>query len=307
VPAPGTLLAPLPANAADATGVLTPAFVRQEAQAVYRELVAGLGAEDRARVAAIPLTVTEDARMVNAVAGCSGGAHHPFVAITTGLLTIEAGSATARARDAALGGNAYEQYATAVAAAARAHGPIPALVVPPTARTVPADARVRAHTRFLLDEQLAFVLGHELSHHYRGHTGCAGGASGAAGGVATIRQVLARAVPLFQQPAEAEADVAGVINLLDVGAHRAGGAWTEEGAQITLDMFGRLDALGVDTAVMVFLEHHPPPQVRRPIVDWTASEWRAGRRPTSYPSPASGNLPLPAGLPAGLPTGLPAR
>ena len=39
------------------------------------------------------------------------------------------------------------------------------------------DPRKLARQKMLFDEQLAFVLGHELAHHYRGHTGCADGAA----------------------------------------------------------------------------------------------------------------------------------
>ena len=54
------------------------------------------------------------------------------------------------------------------------------------------DARKLARQRFLFDEQIGFILGHELGHHYRGHTGCAQGGNATARAAASGRSACAR-------------------------------------------------------------------------------------------------------------------
>lgn len=290
-------LPPPPPGSVDASGAMTPAFLRSEAQAVYAELIAQLPPTERARVAGVPLVVMEDQVEVNALASCSRSSQRPWVGITSALLTLEGAVAEARAHDALSGGNRFEEYVSQVARLVRSRGAVGGLPAGFLAAPLATDPRKLAHQRFLFDEQVAFVLGHELAHHYRGHTGCANG--GAAGGAVDrddIQRVLTHTVPLFHQPLESEADVWGVTNVLDAGAHRAGGVWTEEGAQITLDFFGRLTRMGIETVLLGFLRTHPPPQIRRPIVDNAAQNWRSGRRPS-----ASGSSGLPIPIPIPLP------
>jgi hypothetical protein len=254
---------------------MTPAFIRQEAKAVLDELVAALPDQARARVAGIPLVVIEDPKEVNAFAGCdkSGRA---FMGITSPLLTLQQGTSEAKAFDELNGTNRSDQYAGDVANRVKSGQPVAGL--PPGALPVPQalDPRKLARQKFLFDEQVAFVLGHELAHHHRGHTGCANGVSGGVSGE-DVARVLSNTVPLFNQPIEVEADMHGTTDALDAGARRQGGTWTEEGAMMTLNFFARLQSFGVETVVLGFLMTHPPPQIRIPVVQNTAQNWRKQR------------------------------
>jgi hypothetical protein len=42
-----------------------------------------------------------------------------------------------------------------------------------------------------------------------------------------------------------------------------------------LDFFARLQSLGVETVLLGFLSTHPAPQLRLPIVQNAAQQWRA--------------------------------
>jgi len=266
----------------DPSGAITAQYLRQEPASVIAELVAALPTTSRAKVNGIPLQVVEDPKEVNAFAGCSktGSA---FMGITAPLLLIMARTSEARAFDELYGSAKYNELANGIANEVRGQravaGPPPGFLPLPQA----LDPRKLARQRFLFDEQVAFVLGHELAHHYRGHTGCANGASDSSGITAQdVGRVLSSTVPLFNQPNEIEADLQGTFNLLDTGSHRQGGRWTEEGALMALDFFSRLETLGVETVVLGFLMTHPPPQLRLPIVQSAAQQWRAngGRAPT---------------------------
>ncbi|MBI5532992.1 MAG: M48 family metalloprotease [Deltaproteobacteria bacterium] len=292
-PPPATTLAQPPLGSYDPTGAMTPQFIRTEAKVVLDELVAALPDASRAKVAGIPLVVIEDPKEVNAFAGCdkSGRA---FMGITAPLLTIQQGSSEAKAFDELNGTNRYDQYANDVANKVKAGQPVTGL--PPGALSMPQsmDPRKLARQKFLFDEQVAFVLGHELAHHHRGHTGCANGVSGGVTGE-DIGRVLSNTVPLFNQPMEVEADMYGTTNTLDAGARRQGGTWTEEGGMMTLNFFARLQSFGVETVVLGFLMTHPPPQIRIPVVQNTAGNWRR-QRGSGGATPAN-PFPFPLPLP----------
>src|SRR4029453_11284366 len=91
----------------------------------------------------------------------------------------------------------------------------------------------------LFEEELAFVLGHELAHHHLGHLPCTGKPGPL--GSADLARVLSSQVPIFNQPNEAAADLAGTTNLLDAGSRRSGARWNEEGALLTMRFFSGLD------------------------------------------------------------------
>jgi hypothetical protein len=256
--------------------------MRQEPLSVLAELTAALPDDARARVQSVSLKIIEDPKEVNAFAGCSD-AGAPFIAVTAPLLLIMARTSEAPAFDETVGTSKYGDLANGIANEVKAQktvaGPAPGFLPLPQA----LDPRKLARQKFLFDEQLAFVMGHEIAHHHRGHTGCANGA--ASSNVVTPRDIgrlLSNAVPLFNQPNEVEADIQGTFNLLDAGAKRQGGAWSEEGAVMTLDFFSRLQSLGVETVILGFLMTHPPPQFRLPVVRTAAQQWRnnGGRAPT---------------------------
>lgn len=137
-----------------------------------------------------------------------------------------------------------------------------------------SDGRKVARQHQVFHEQLAFVLGHELAHHYLGHTGCANG--GASRGVhpSDLGRLLSRAMPVFNQPNEIAADVAGTNNLLTAGSRRGDYRWTEGGAVLTLQFFAGLDSLTPASIVFAFENSHPHPLLRQPIVQGTANTWR---------------------------------
>ncbi len=280
----GGNLAPPPLGSFDAYGDMTPAFLRSEAKAVLDELVAALADKDRAKVQGIPLVVIEDPKEVNAFAGCDSSGK-AFMGITAPLLNISAAGAEARAYDELTGSNKYDQYDDRVAAMVKAGQPVQGLT--PGELPLPAamDPRKLARQKFLFDEQIGFILGHELAHHYLGHTGCANGGASTQVTAQDIGRLLSGAVPLFNQPMEVEADVNGTRNVLTAGARHQGGTWTEEGALMTLGFFNRLTGFGPEVLLMGFLQTHPPPAVRIPIVQAAAQQWRAaGGGPTPQPS-----------------------
>jgi hypothetical protein len=250
-------------------------WLRSEAGSVIGELIAALPPAARAKVENIPFVADPTVGEVNAFAACDDQGL-PLMAITDGLLEVEAHMAQYKAIDELFGTQKLVAYEQLVAANTRPHQPI---VRPGPGFTDPSqdlDPRKLARQRDLLDEQLAFVLGHELSHHHLGHTGCANG-QGVSRGVspADLGRLLSRVVPLFNQPNEIAADVSGVQNLLTAGSRRQGYRWTEGGAVLTLQFFAALDRLTPASVVFAFENTHPLPQVRLPIVQSTANTWRA--------------------------------
>ncbi len=250
-------------------------YLRGNASQVLVELVAALAPAPQAKVKGIPLTTDPSPGEVNAYAGCDDQGL-PLMAVTDGLLQVEAYIAQFKATDEIFGTKKLDTYLQYMAQNQRPKQPIvpppPGLVDP----TQNVDGRKVARQHQLMDEQLAFVLGHELGHHHLGHTGCANGQSGSRGITSQdLGRALSRAVPLFNQPNEIAADVAGTNNLLSAGARRQGYHWNEQGALLTLDFFARLEQLTPGSLIFGFTHSHPNPVFRRPFVLQTASSWRS--------------------------------
>jgi len=250
-------------------------WLRNEAGVVIDALIDALPPNQKVRVQGIPLIADPTVGEVNAFAACDDQGL-PLMAITDGLLQIEAYIAQFRATDELFGTNKLDQYLQRVAQYQQPRQPI---VTPPAGFVDPvqnADPRKVARQHQLMDEQLAFVLGHELGHHHLGHTGCANG-QGTSRGVSPsdLGRLLSRAVPMFNQPNEIASDVAGTNNLLSAGARQQGYKWNEEGALLTLDFFARLDQLTPAAILFGFESTHPHPLVRKPIVQQTANTWRS--------------------------------
>jgi hypothetical protein len=133
----------------------------------------------------------------------------------------------------------------------------------------------RAHEIF--DETVAFTFGHELSHHYLGHTGCAmQQASTVEQALAALGQVLTSGPATFNQPNEMLADNYGARNTLDTGLARSRVAyrWSEGGGLWLLDFFEHLSrAAGASPLVSILLSH-PDPALRIPLVQGAAASWR---------------------------------
>lgn len=248
-----------------------------ETRAVARELVANLGQVLRARVALVPLVFDPNPNEVNAFAGCDD-ACAPFVAGTEGLLEAIDGISQTKATDELYGTQAYEAYVAVVAPrlVTKDGGSalLPAGIIPPQYLVDPRRIS-RAHEIF--DEVVAFTFGHELSHHYLGHTGCANGQAGGIGpAFAQLGQLAAFVMPWVNQPNEAAADMNGCLNVLDSGRARTSAAyrWTEQGGLWLLDFFARLDRASGASPWLGFLRTHPNPGLRIPLVQGTAATWR---------------------------------
>ncbi|WP_231511155.1 M48 family metalloprotease [Chondromyces apiculatus] len=249
-------------------------WLRNEAGVVMGALVGSLAAGNQSKVNGIPFFSDPAGGDVNAFAGCDDQGL-PFMAVTDGLLEMQAQMAQLKATDEIFGTHKLDDYLRLLAQNQREGQPL----VRPPAGFIDAvqhtDSRKVARQHQIFDEQLAFVLGHELAHHYLGHTGCANGQGGSRGlNPADFGRMLRKVAPIFNQPNEIACDVAGVNNLLTAGSKQQAYRWTEGGALITLNFFKSLDQLTPAHVVFAFELSHPHPSIRLPIVQQTANTWR---------------------------------
>ena len=266
LPAPGPML-----------GILFgPQAWQAEVRVVLNELVRSLSPDKQALVQGIPLIFDPNPNTINAFAGCDEkGA--PFLAGTEGLLeAIDAISQTV-ANDDLYGTHTYDQYtSTVMPRLVQGNTSSPALPLGIVPFTTVLDPRRISHAHELFDNIVAFTFGHELAHHYRGHTGCArGGAAASALDPSQLLRLGSR-VPVFNQTLETDADTFGCINMLDAGrARRPSFQWNERGALLMLDFFSRMDQqAGVSPLNPVgFLQTHPHPALRIPVVQFVAQGW----------------------------------
>ena len=294
-PGANEALAPAPQGSYDASGAFTAPFLQTEARVVLSELVGALTPEHRVRVENIPLQYTTNLAEVNAAAGCrrGGGA---IMAVTGGMLALVSATSEAKAVDELAGTQLLNAYYNLTVTAVRREQPVQPLAPGSVPTQFALDPRKLARQRFLFDEQIGFILGHELGHHYRGHTGCAqgGNATGQEAQAEEVVRIASNAMPLFNQPVEMEADAWGVIDVLDAGARRVGGRWTEEGATLSMDFFQRLEGERGTSPILIFVRSHPPAILRRPVIQMWADNWRRGMRPTTA---GAGGLPIPLPFP----------
>ena len=286
-PPPPALPGPQPPVANDPINTLNVGFMRQRAQEVIRDLIAALPANQQQMVASIPLVVDDEVGEVNAFAACING--KALMAVSDGLLEIQAQMARAKATDEVFGTRKFDEYIRFVAQNQRPKQPI---VRPPAGFFNPGqdvDGRKVARQHQLFEEELAFVLGHELAHHYLQHTGCAGTQPDHVT-PHDLGRLLSSAVPVFNQPNEITADTSGTNNLLSAGSRRAGYKWTEGGAMLTLNFFLALKQITPAEAIIFgFQMTHPHPAFRIPIVQNTAAQWRrSGGNPAPFPFPFPG-------------------
>ena len=250
---------------------------QNEARAVAKELIANLGPQQQARVASIPLVFDPNPNEVNAFAGCDDSGA-PFVAGTEGLLEAVDGISQTKATDELYGTRTYDAYTAAVAPRLVSQNGgsamLPGGVIPAQYWSDPRRIS-RAHEIF--DEVVGFTFGHEYSHHYLGHTGCANGQAGTLGpALAELGMLATQMAPVFNQPNEAAADYNGCLNVLDTGRARSASAYrfTEEGGLWLLDFFSRLERASGANPLLGFLRTHPNPGIRIPIVQAAAAAWR---------------------------------
>jgi hypothetical protein len=269
-PAPA---APIPSQVVgdDAINRADIQFQRARVTALVAELIASLDASVRSRVERLPLTFDPNANDINAFATCtrSGKA---TIAITDGMLILTAYLAQLQASDEVLATRHFDEYVNYVAKNQRANAP----VLAPPAEWLPAASRNHptkvARQQQLNDEMLAFVMAHELGHHYLNHLPCT---SILPLDAAELGILLTDAVPAFNQPNEMAADVAGTRNVLEAGRRRAGYHLAEGGALLTMRFFRALDQASPGD-MFNFERTHPPPSIREPIVQTAAQASRAG-------------------------------
>jgi len=267
LPAPGVIVAPVPNDPINAIDL---GYLRGQAQSLLNELVATLPAAQQSRVAGIPLVVDSTVGDVNAFATCTSSGH-AAMAVTDGLLDIEAHLSQARATDETFGSRKLNDYIQLIVRNQRPKQPI---VQPPPGFFDPTqqmDGRKVARQHQLLEEQIGFVLGHELAHHYLGHLPCT---SAGQLPLAELGQALSGTVPLFNQPNEIAADASGTNTLLTMGFRRAGYHLTEGGALITMQFFAGLEQFNVGALLFAFENDHPPAVLRSPIIQQTAAAWK---------------------------------
>jgi hypothetical protein len=257
--------------------LLGPLMWQAEVRALVSELESQLTPEQQALVAGIPMVFDPDPNNVNAFAGCDDSGA-PFVAGTEGLLETLDAIAQTRATDELFGTRTYDAYTAAVtpqlASSPTASPALPPNVIP-LQFVVDARRVSRAHEMF--DEIAAFTFGHELAHHYRGHTGCAHGQpSHVAPAVSDLRRIASSVIPLINQLNENEADQWGCFDVLATGRARqaTGLRWTEEGGLWLFDFFSRLDGAAGASPLVGFLRTHPSPALRIPLVQLDATTWR---------------------------------
>jgi hypothetical protein len=267
--APPVQPAALPSVSDDPINTLNVAWLRQSAQSILTELTRALPDVARTRVDGIPLVVDDTAGDVNAFAACSNG--RSLMAVTDGLLEIMAWLSMAAAHDELFATTKTDEYIRFIAQNLAPGRPIPrpnALF----AAAAQVDGRKVQRQHVLFEEALAFVLGHELAHHHLGHLPCTGKAG--AFGSGDLARVLSSQVPLFNQPNEAAADLAGTTNVLDAGARRNGARWSEQGGLLTMRFFIGLDGGLGSSLLLAFQQSHPPPRLRIPLIQQSADFWR---------------------------------
>lgn len=234
--------------------------LQAHAQTVLDELVAALPEDKRVHVSGYELQFDNALGDVNAYATCGQGGT-PIVAVSDGLLLIAAHLAMSTATDEVFETEKRSQYLDWISE----HG----IDAPPPGFYSPAfhtDRAKIARQRQIFDEQLAFILGHELAHHYLGHLGCKSDGDPAV--------EATEGVGLFDQASELAADVAAVKNILAAGKRRAGYEWTEDGALLVLGAFQARTEITVKTIVFAFERTHPIPAVRMPLITTTADLWK---------------------------------
>ena len=279
-PAPQTPTQPTLPAGPDPINQLDLNFLRNQGTGILRELVAALPPLQQGRVANIPLVVDSTVGEVNAFATCTREGR-AAMAITDGLLEIEAQLARSRAHDELGGTRKVDEYIQLIARNQRPKQPI----VRPAAGffdpRLDNDPRKIARQHQIFEEQVAFVLGHELAHHYLNHLPCTGAGALAP---AEVARVLSDTIPAFNQPNELAADISGTNDMLTAGARRSSGHhFTEGGAMLTMQFFSGLDASS-PADIFNFERSHPPPSVRIPVIQQTASAWRTtGGRGLPYP------------------------
>src|SRR4051812_13713283 len=203
LPAPRGPRQPIPSTAGlrDPINTRNLPWLHAETGRVMKQLIATLGFDKHAEVADVELITDDYFGIANAFAVCNADGR-PVVAVTDKLIEILARLAAARAMEELFDVDATEAYIAWSAEHPLSSGP-------PDGREDRAmwnDRKKLIRQRAIFDESIAWVLGHELAHHYLGHIRC----DGSGGLVDAIRDAARAIVPAFQQPDELAADAAGI-------------------------------------------------------------------------------------------------
>lgn len=309
------------------TGALLMPVMKDEAKKIYQKEIDALSASRKSAVEKIPLLFEDNKEEINAFAGCDDSGK-TFVVVTAGMYQMLDLMAQTRATDETFGTGYYDEYIKELAK--QQEGKAQILPLPPGMLDVSKslDQRKLKRQRQLFDEAVAYVLGHELAHHYMGHLGsaCTGGGGGTIKPGDLIR-LGKKVIPAINQANEIQSDVEGVNNLLAAGQNESEYKWSEGGGLLVIDFFKKLRDLHPGAPLFTFMMTHPAPEVRAPIVKNTANIWRvmhpgavtgngnSSGTPSPFPSipGAPGATPPPAGgagtpAPPGIPgvPGLPA-
>jgi hypothetical protein len=248
-------------------------------RSVLAELIAVLPADKAVRVRGIPMVFNPDPTDINAFAGCDkSGA--PFIAGTEGLLEAIDAIAQTRSTDEMFATRTYEQYAQTVlpqiARSDKATAALPIGVIP---ANLALDVRRLSRAHEMFDDMVSFTFGHELSHHYLGHTGCANGqAAGLGPALEDLGRLFTSVAPPLNQFNEQAADTAGAWNAMDAGRARAPNyRWSEAGALSLLDFFSRMEsAMGLTPLnPRSYIQDHASANQRIGWVQAVAFTWHA--------------------------------
>lgn len=266
------------------SGALLMPFMKDEAQKLYKKLKDALPANKKSVVETIPLLTDNTKSEVNAFAGCDDSGK-TFVVVTEGLYQMIDLIAQARATDEVFGTDFYNEYVKDLAS--QQEGKATILPLPPGALdpTKSLDQRKLQRQRQIFDEEIGYVIGHELGHHYLGHLGstCGGGGGGAIK-IGDITNAMRKILPAINQPNEIAADMAGINNLLDMGQNESDYHFGEGGALLVIDFFKKVQDLHPGAVLFTFMSTHPAPEIRGPIVKNTANFWRL-----THPGAVTGN------------------
>ena len=292
------------------TGALLMPVMKDEAKKIYQKEIDVLAASKKTQVEKIPLLFEDNKAEINAFAGCDDSGK-TFVVVTAGMYQMLDLMAQTKATDETFGTGYYDEYIKELAKQQEGKAqilPLPPGMLDPTKSL---DQRKLKRQREIFDEAIAYVLGHELAHHYMGHLGsvCSGGAGGTIKPGDVIR-LAKKVVPAVNQANEIQSDVEGVNNLLAAGQNESEYKWSEGGALIVIDFFKKLRDLHPGAPLFTFMMTHPAPEVRAPIVKNTANFWRLthpgavtgngnaqGSSTPKLPVPGIPGMPAPAGAP----------
>lgn len=244
----------------------------EETRNVLKELVQNLPPEQKSRVEKIPM-IFEKSSEVNAFAGCDDKG--PFIAGTTGLLDIANGIAQTLATDEMKGTKTYDAYLKVAIDKVLEEKPNLFYDLGNLTPDVGLDKARLSRAHEIFDDIVAFTFGHELAHHYLGHTPCAT-KTPLERDLANLGNIFVNMAPILNQPAEIAADQNGIFNVLFTGRNRARHPFTDKGARLLLQFFSALeDAAGGGNRSFLknFRSTHPPSPLRLRVLDEAIARW----------------------------------